>query len=353
MSTNNITASSAQAIVNAFNNAPTQQKYSITIQGNGGQAETDFTFSLQKPNILSEALSALNPFNWASTTGEVWTGLTTGNADVVLNTSSPLLISNTQNIILDSKNPFGTESLDIGTPENFFDFLYHQINNAVTITAKLYYCSSSGALVGVKATPNTGLLSSAGYSVMGDGGFMVTPGIQTIGGDVDGLLQVGTLDPQILALAQSTDSPDNPSEVYGIGSGNNSSSTQASTTSSQQASTTSSQQASTTSSQQASTTSSQSSYTPPQQTYVPSNQGVSSSPSISGSPTYGMSDTGTGGGTTIPSPTYTNSTSSSPTSSSSSSSSKTTKDLLLGIVGLSIVGVGLFLFMKEYKKPKH
>jgi hypothetical protein len=337
MATNNMTASQAQAIVNAFNSAPTQQKYSITIQGNGGQATTDFTFSLQKPNLLSEALSALNPFNWASTTGEVWTGLTTGNADVVLNTSSPLLISNTQNIILDSQHPFGTESLDIGTPENFFDFLYHQVNNAVTITAKLYYCSPSGALVGIKATPNTGLLSSAGYSVVSAGGWTPTGGNQTIGGNVDGFLQVGTLDPQILALAQSANSPDNPSEVYGIGNGNNSSSNVVTTVT------------------QASTTSSQSTYTP-QQTYVPSNQ-VVSSPSISGSSTYGMSDTGTGGGTTIPSstysPTYTNSTSSSPTSSSSSSSSKTTKDLLLGIVGLSIVGVGLFLFMKEYKKPKH
>ena len=337
MTTNNITASKAKAIVSIFNNAPTQQKYSITIKGNGGQATTDFTFSLQKPNLLSEALSALNPFNWASTTGEVWTGLTTGNADVVLNTSSPLLISNTQNIILDSQHPFGTESLDIGTPENFFDFLYHQVNNAVTITAKLYYCSPSGALVGIKATPNTGLLSSAGYSVVSAGGWTPTGGNQTIGGDVDGFLQVGTLDPQILALAQSADSPDNPSEVYGIGNGNNSSSNDETTI--------------VTPVTQASTTSSQSTYTP-QQTYVPSNQGVSYPPSISGSSTYGMSDTGTGGGTTIPSstysPTYTNSTS--PTSSSSSS--KTTKDLLLGIVGLSIVGVGIFLFMKEYKKPK-
>jgi len=341
MTTNNITASKAKAIVNAFNSAPTQQKYSITIQGNGGQATTDFTFSLQKPNLLSEALSALNPFNWTSTTGEIWTGLTTGNADVVLNTSSPLLISNTQNIILDSQHPFGTESLDIGTPENFFDFLYHQVNNAVTITAKLYYCSPSGALVGVKATPNTGLLSSAGYSVVSAGGWTPTGGNQTIGGDVDGLLQVGTLDPQILALAQSADSPDNPSEVYGIGNGNNSSSTQASTTIVTPL----------TSTTQASTTSSQSTYTPPQQTYVPSNQVVSYSPSsTSESSTYGMSDTGTGGGTTIPSttysPTYTNPT-------SSSSSSKTTKDLLIGIVGLSIVGLGMFLFMKEYKKPKH
>ncbi|MCL5033266.1 MAG: hypothetical protein M1542_08490 [Thermotogae bacterium] len=321
MANSNISPSQAQAFVSLFNSSPTQQKYSITIQDSGGnRATTTFTFSLQKPNIFSETLSALNPFNWASTTGEVWTGITTGNADVALLTSSPLLISNTQNIVLDNHNPFGTESLDIATPANLFDFLYHQINNAVTVTAKIFYCSPSAALVGINVSADAGVIASAGYSIVSASGLSMTMLPSILGNGSDAFLQVGTLDSQILSIAQSTQSANNPSQVYGVANGNNSNNSNNTPT----------VVVTPTVSSNSSNSSGSSSTSPV--TYA--------TPSTSTS--YGMASTGanTGGGATTQSAQQY-------TTPTPSSGSKMTEYLLIG--GVALVGIAVVLFLTHKK----
>ncbi len=203
----NLTQTQAQQIISLFNGAPTQQKYSITIQDSGGnKATSNFTFSLQKPNILSEiGESFLQPWNWISTAGQVWTGITTGNADVMLNTTTGIDInSGVQQLILDNKNPIGTESLSIATPANIFNFLYHQIDNAVNVTAQILYCSSSGALVALTVTPNSGVITSAGYSIVSQSGLLMTNASSMIQGNSSvALLQVGSLDSSIEEAANT------------------------------------------------------------------------------------------------------------------------------------------------------
>ncbi len=321
----NVSQAQAQAIVSLFNNAPTQQKYSITIQDSGGnKATTTFTFSLQKPNILSEALSVLNPFNWATTGGEVWTGITTGNADVQVNTSTPVDINNGVNnlqMLLDNQHPFGTEDLAIVTPVPWFEgWLPHQLDNAITVTAKIFYCTSSGAVVGLQITPNSGVINSAGYSIVTQSSPSMTMLPSALGGGSYAFLQVGALDSQILSIAQSAQSANNPSEVYGVGnsissSNNNSNSTSTVVT-------------------PVSATSSSSNTSSNPITYA--------SPSNSGSTNYGMSATGasTGGG---------GATSEATQAYGTPPSSKTTEYLV--IAGVAIAGIAaLFFFMNHKKK---
>ena len=321
----NVSQTQAQAIVSLFNNAPTQQKYSITIQDSGGnKATTTFTFSLQKPNILSEALSVLNPFNWATTGGEVWTGITTGNADVQVNTSTPVDINNGVNnlqMLLDNQHPFGTEDLAIVTPVPWFEgWLPHQLDNAITVTAKIFYCTSSGAVVGLQITPNSGVINSAGYSIVTQSSPSMTMLPSALGGGSYAFLQVGALDSQILSIAQSAQSANNPSEVYGVGnsissSNNNSNSTSTVVT-------------------PVSATSSSSNTSSNPITYA--------SPSNSGSTNYGMSATGasTGGG---------GATSEATQAYGTPPSSKTTEYLV--IAGVAIAGIAaLFFFMNHKKK---
>jgi len=342
----NVSQAQAQAIVSLFNNAPTQQKYSITIQDSGGnKATTTFTFSLQKPNILSEALSVLNPFNWATTGGEVWTGITTGNADVQVNTSTPVDINNGVNnlqMLLDNQHPFGTEDLAIVTPVPWFEgWLPHQLDNAITVTAKIFYCTSSGAVVGLQITPNSGVINSAGYSIVTQSSPSMTMLPSALGGGSYAFLQVGALDSQILSIAQSAQSANNPSEVYGVGnsissSNNNSNSTPTVVTPVSATSSSSNNNSNSTSTvvTPVSATSSSSNTSSNPITYA--------SPSNSGSTNYGMSATGasTGGG---------GATSEATQAYGTPPSSKTTEYLV--IAGVAIAGIAaLFFFMNHKKK---
>ncbi|MCW1305980.1 MAG: hypothetical protein OH335_04365 [Candidatus Parvarchaeota archaeon] len=326
----NITPAQAAAMVNLFNNSPTQQKYTIVIQNSGGaQASTTFTFSLQKPNILDELGASILPWNWATVAGEAWTAMTTGNADVTVLTSSPLLISNVNTMILDNQHPLGTESLDISTPADFFDFLYHQINSVITVTAKIYYCTSSGALVGLTVTPDVGAITSAGYTIVSQSGLVTSSIPSVLGSGSASFLQVGTLDSQLISLAQPATSSSNGSEVYGNSNGTSSNNNQ---------------------SVVVTPTTNNSSSNVPSTSSSNSLSNVPSTSSSSTPSTYGMSSTGAttgGGGNGVLNTTSSVNTATTSTNTPTTSKSKTTEYLVIGGVAVAAV-IGL-LFMSKGK----